>query len=65
MVRSVVIQFIMFVPPADFTPCFAACAWRESEILQGACVYRNLIRILLRDSDPDAAIPLPGSAAEC
>jgi len=25
----------------------------------------NLIRILLRDSSPDAAIPLPGSRAEC
>ena len=25
----------------------------------------NLIRILLRDSDPDTAIPLPGTPAEC
>ena len=30
---------------------------------RGVCT-ENLIRILLRDSDPDTAIPLPGSPAE-
>ena len=29
------------VPPPSFTPCFAAFAWRDSEILQGAASFQH------------------------
>jgi hypothetical protein len=38
---TVMVQNSRGVPPADATPFFTACAWRISEMLQGAASFQH------------------------
>jgi hypothetical protein len=39
---TVMVQNSRGVPPAEATPFFTACAWRISEMLQGAASFQQL-----------------------
>ncbi|MCP1916108.1 hypothetical protein J2R96_008588 [Bradyrhizobium elkanii] len=38
---TVMVQNSRGVPPAEATPFFTACAWRISEMLQGAASFQH------------------------